>query len=105
MKKEVINVKYVIHAKLVSNGVLKEPEVIGAIFNQTRGLLGDELELQELQKNGKVGRIEVKLTHLKTKTKGTIKIPFKFSSILNIIYFYCNIKIFNPFNSLDTCSN
>ena len=75
MKKEVINVKYIIHAKLVSNGVLKEPEVIGAIFNQTEGLLGDDLELRELQKNGKVGRIEVKLKNLKTKTKGTIKIP------------------------------
>ncbi len=75
MNKEVINVKYIIHAKLVSNGVLKEPEVIGAIFNQTRGLLGDELELQELQKEGKIGRVEVELKNLKTKTKGTIKIP------------------------------
>ncbi len=75
MNKEVINVKYIIHAKLVSNGVLKKSEVIGAIFNQTRGLLGDELELQELQKEGKIGRVEVELKNLKTKTKGTIKIP------------------------------
>ncbi len=68
-------VKYIIHAKIISEGVLKEPNVIEAIFGQTEGLLGDDLEMRELQKEGKIGRVEIELKNLKTKTKGIIKIP------------------------------
>jgi DNA primase len=49
--------------------------VIGAIFGQTEGLLGQDLDLRELQRSGRIGRIEVDLKTGKGKTKGKISIP------------------------------
>jgi len=54
---------------------VEKPDVIGAIFGQTEGLLGQDLDLRELQKTGRIGRIEVNLIGNKGKTKGKIKIP------------------------------
>lgn len=68
-------VKYVIKAHLNANGLVEKPDVIGAIFGQTEGLLGDELDLRELQKSGRIGRIEVNLETRSGKTFGTIIIP------------------------------
>ncbi len=70
-----IAVKYMIIAKFEVDGVVEKPDIIGAIFGQTEGLLGDELELRELQKTGKVGRIEVSLKIKNGKTVGEIRIP------------------------------
>jgi len=53
--------KYLIHAEIVAEGVVERPDVVGAIFGQTEGLLGDDLDLRELQKTGRIGRIEVKV--------------------------------------------
>ena len=70
-----VSIKYMIHAKFVAEGALEKPDVIGAIFGQTEGLLGAELEMRELQKEGKIGRIEVELERNDKKTSGVIKIP------------------------------
>lgn len=70
-----VSIKYVIHAKFFAEGVLEKPDIIGAIFGQTEGLLGEELELRELQKNGKIGRIEVNIEVKESKTEGEILIP------------------------------
>ena len=51
--------KYMIKAKITTDGVVEKPDVVGAIFGQTEGLLGEELDLRDLQKSGKIGRIEV----------------------------------------------
>jgi DNA primase len=48
---------------------------VGAIFGQTEGLLGDELDLRELQKNGRIGRIEVDLNPRGGRSIGKIKLP------------------------------
>jgi len=53
------SIKYNISALFESEGLLEKPDVIGALFGQTEGLLGSDLELRELQKEGKIGRIEV----------------------------------------------
>ena len=45
--------KYIIHAQISIEGVVDKPDVIGAIFGQTEGLLGSELELRELQRSGR----------------------------------------------------
>ncbi len=55
--------------------MVEKPDVIGAIFGQTEGLLGEELELRELQKSGRIGRIEVEVTSSEGKSEGTIEIP------------------------------
>lgn len=69
------SIKYNISALFESEGLLEKPDVIGALFGQTEGLLGSDLELRELQKEGKIGRIEVELTAEGGKTKGEITIP------------------------------
>ena len=70
-----VSIKYMIHANFVAEGALEKPDVIGAIFGQTEGLLGAELEMRELQKEGKIGRIEVSLQRRDKRTEGVIKIP------------------------------
>ncbi len=68
-------VKYTIYASFIVNGSVEKPDVVGAIFGQTEGLLGEELDLRELQKNGRIGRIEVEIVSENNKSKGSIKIP------------------------------
>ncbi len=67
--------KYIIHALIEVDGVVDRPDVIGAIFGQTEGLLGAELELRELQRSGRIGRIEVNTETRGGKSKGAIIIP------------------------------
>lgn len=67
--------KYVIKAKFEVDGVVEKPDVIGAIFGQTEGLFGTELDLRELQKGGRVGRIEIELESKQDKTVGVITLP------------------------------
>jgi DNA primase len=70
-----VSIKYMVHANFSAEGALEKPDVIGAIFGQTEGLLGAELEMRELQKEGKIGRIEVDLHKEGKNTVGLIKIP------------------------------
>ncbi len=67
--------KYMIHATINAEGVIKKPDVVGAIFGQTEGLLGDELDLRDLQRSNRMGRIEVEVKSEKGKTEGTITMP------------------------------
>ena len=56
-------------------GVVEKPDVIGALFGQTEGLFGPDLDLRELQKSGRIGRIEISLESKQDKTNGKINIP------------------------------
>ncbi|MCD1294489.1 hypothetical protein CUJ83_05680 [Methanocella sp. CWC-04] len=67
--------KYVIHAHINAEGVVERPDVVGAVFGQTEGLLGADLDLRELQKTGRIGRIEVNITSKYGKSSGNILIP------------------------------
>jgi len=70
-----VSIKYMIHANLIAEGALEKPDVIGALFGQTEGLLGSDLEMRDLQKEGKIGRIEVEIETKDKKTYARIKIP------------------------------
>jgi len=72
---QTVTVKYVIRAKFEVEGVVEKPDVIGAVFGQTEGLFGSELDLRELQKSGRIGRIEIELKSEQDKTTGAISIP------------------------------
>jgi len=72
---QTVTVKYVIRAKFEVEGVVEKPDVIGAVFGQTEGLFGTELDLRELQKSGRIGRIEIELQSKQDKTTGIITIP------------------------------
>lgn len=67
--------KYIVHSTIIIDGVVDRPDVIGAIFGQTEGLLGSDLELRELQRSGRIGRIEVNLNTTSGRTNGEIIIP------------------------------
>ncbi|MBI3334795.1 DNA primase [Candidatus Pacearchaeota archaeon] len=70
-----VSIKYMVHASFKAEGPLEKPDVIGAIFGQTEGLLGANLEMRELQKEGKIGRIEVDLETVDGKSVGEIHLP------------------------------
>ncbi len=75
MSEQSISLKYVVYAKFEVDGLVERADVVGAIFGQTEGLFGAELDLRELQKNGRIGRIEIKLSKKQNKTTGEIVIP------------------------------
>jgi DNA primase len=66
--------KYLIHINLYAEGVVEKPDVVGAIFGQTEGLLGEDLDLRDLQRTGRVGRIDVHIVSKKGETRGEILI-------------------------------
>ncbi len=68
-------VKYLVKLRFEVDGVVERADVIGAIFGQTEGLFGPEMNLNELQKSWKVGRIEINLESKNDKTRGDVLIP------------------------------
>lgn len=70
-----VSSKYIVHADIEVEGIVEKPDVIGAVFGQTEGLLGSELELRELQKSGRIGRIDVTIKNKKGKSYGEITVP------------------------------
>lgn len=67
--------KYVIQATITADGIIERPDVVGAIFGQIEGLLGSDLDLRDLQKTGRIGRIDVEISSRVGKSAGTITIP------------------------------
>lgn len=70
-----VSSKYIVNASIEIEGVVDRPDVIGAIFGQTEGLLGADLELRELQRSGRIGRIEVNVDTRSGKSQGMIVVP------------------------------
>ena len=66
--------KYLIHADIRTGGVVERSDVVGAVFGQTEGLLGDELDLRDLQESGKLGRIDVEVESERGSSFGEITI-------------------------------
>ena len=72
---DVSTTKYLIRSNFEIRGVVERSDVIGAVFGQTEGLLGEELDLREMQRTGRIGRIIVKTHTTQGKTSGHIIIP------------------------------
>ena len=72
---ELTTTKYLIHAQINANGIVEKPDVVGAVFGQTEGLLSDDLDLRELQRTGRIGRIQVNIHSNSGRAKGEIVIP------------------------------
>lgn len=64
--------KYLIKVKINTDGFVDKPDVVGAVFGQTEGLLGEDLNLRDLQRTGRIGRIEVDITSKGGKTFGEL---------------------------------
>ena len=72
---ELTTTKYLIHAQINANGIVEKPDVVGAVFGQTEGLLSNDLDLRELQRTGRIGRIQVNIQSNSGRAKGEIVIP------------------------------
>lgn len=77
--------KYMVKAKLNAEGIVEKPDVVGAIFGQTEGLLGDELDLRDLQKSGRIGRIDVEVSSKNGKSEGIVFIPSSLDQVETVI--------------------
>lgn len=77
--------KYIVKARFDVQGVVEKPDVVGAVFGQTEGLFGPDLDLRELQKSGRIGRIEINLDSKKDKTNGSIVIPSSLDKVSTAI--------------------
>lgn len=77
--------KYMIKATIKADGVIEKSDVVGAIFGQTEGLLGEELDLRELQRSARVGRIEVELESKSGKSEGAIILPTSLDKVETVI--------------------
>ncbi|KYC45462.1 MAG: DNA primase DnaG [Candidatus Methanofastidiosum methylothiophilum] len=75
IKEEIGTTKYIIKAQITASGIVERPDVVGAIFGQTEGLLSDDLDLRELQKTGRIGRIRVNINSKNGKSTGEIIVP------------------------------
>lgn len=75
VKNDTSTTKYEIRATFEIDGVVEKPDIIGGIYGQTDGLLSENLDIRELQKTGKIGRISVELSSKGGKTTGIIIIP------------------------------
>ncbi len=69
------SIKYMIEARIEVNGVVDKNDVVGAVFGQTEGLFSSEFDLRELQKSGRIGRIEITVNVQGNKTYGRIRVP------------------------------
>ncbi len=67
--------KYIIKQDFEIKGVVDKHDIIGAIFGQSEGLIGEDLDIRELQSAGKIGRIELELSANNGVTTGTLIIP------------------------------
>ena len=86
MSKDPNSNKYMISASIIANGVVDRSDVVGAIFGQTEGLLGDNLDLRDLQKSGRMGRIEVDIKSSKGKSQGVITIASSMDQVETSVF-------------------
>src|SRR5436309_4566653 len=77
--------KYIVKAHFEVQGVVEKPDVVGAVVGQTEGHFGPDLDLRELQKNGRIGRIEINLESKKDLTTGAIVIPSSLDKVSTAI--------------------
>lgn len=77
--------KYMVKARINADGIVDKPDVVGAIFGQTEGLLGDDLDLRDLQKSGRIGRIEVDVVSKGGKSEGVIHMSSSLDQVETVI--------------------
>ena len=73
--------KYYIHANLRADGVVERSDVVGAIYGQTEGLLGEDLDLRDLQDSDKISRMDVDVESKNGSSRGTVTIGSSLDSV------------------------
>ncbi|PIU21430.1 MAG: hypothetical protein COT15_02270 [Candidatus Diapherotrites archaeon CG08_land_8_20_14_0_20_34_12] len=76
MAKTYINTaKYEVLINFRIEGMVEKHDIVGAVFGQSEGLVGEDLDLRELQNSGKIGRIEINQRTQEGNTFGDLIIP------------------------------
>lgn len=76
MAKTYINTaKYEVLVNFRIEGIVEKHDIVGAVFGQSEGLVGEDLDLRELQNSGKIGRIEINQRLQEGNTFGDLIIP------------------------------
>ena len=77
--------KYLIHARFATDGVIEQSDVVGAIYGQTEGLLGERLDFRSLQDASRLGRIAVDIQTAEGQSTGTFTLPASLDSVRTAI--------------------
>ena len=80
-----LEIQNIIKVGITVYGRVSQSDIIGAVFGQTEDVLGESLELRRLQKDNKIGRIEVDVDTSGDVTKGIITIPSSLDKVTNVI--------------------
>ena len=78
--------KYLVHADLVADGVVERNDVVGAVFGQTEGLLGDDLDIRDLQDSAKVGRLDVEVESENGQSYGHLTVASNLDRVETAIF-------------------
>jgi DNA primase len=77
--------KYIIHATIRAEGTVARKDVVGAIFGQTEGLLGESLQLRDLQRKARIGHVDVSLNNNKGRSQGKIALPSSMDQVTTAV--------------------
>jgi DNA primase len=75
MERQKVELQNIIQINIEIAGRVTQSDIIGAVFGQTEQVLGEDLDLRKLQREGQLGRIEVDTEYTDKGTFGTITIP------------------------------
>ena len=81
--------KYVIHATIRVDGTVARKDVVGAIFGQTEGLLGEGLQLSKLQSSVRIGHVDVSLNNHKGRVQGTLEVSSSIDQVSTAVIGAC----------------
>ncbi|MCE7733226.1 MAG: DNA primase, partial [Candidatus Heimdallarchaeota archaeon] len=74
-------VKYNLMCYIKVEGTVSEADIVGALFGQTEGLLDSDMDLKQLQKSGRIGRIKLEVKVRSGVTKGDLVIPSSLNKV------------------------
>ena len=74
-------VKYNLMCKIRIEGVVSQSDIVGALFGQTEGLLDSDMDLKQLQKSSRVGRIKLEIREISGVTKGKLIVPSSLNKV------------------------
>jgi len=80
-----LELQNIIQIKIDIAGRVTQSDIIGAVFGQTEQVLVESLDLRKLQKEGKLGRIEVETEYNDKGTTGIITIPSSMDATNTVI--------------------
>ncbi len=74
-------VKYNLMCRIRIEGAVSQSDIVGALFGQTEGLLDSDMDLKQLQKSSRIGRLKLEVKEVSGVTKGTLVVPSSLNKV------------------------